>query len=502
MTIHRLHGNHTCTLLPLVMALFIAPVMFLASCSDSEQRLTNGDAMSKVILNLGGASASSGDRMAASAPSNITSVSITITGPGMPPMTTTDTTLGGTIELSVPAGPARLFAVEVTTINGVYSGTAIASLPAGTTVSVPIIMQPGGLFGGNQGTAENPVVISLDESQYYTSTMIGTVGKGKSYYSISDSGTHTFLNISISALTDDADLISYGGDGNFNELVAPNFGQTYCGRTKDEFLNESGPPNPYFFVIDGSHTKNGARFMINCMAHNGMVTDGPPIRTALDPNIVPIGLPYDSRVADSIPESTNFYLSIVKPGVQYWINGYNLGICTIQPFQDPLFTIPGTIPFTAGFQPAFFTVQNMSIPANISFTLEVVANEGTKTNPVELFPNEDEVNTTGRANYCMVGGAYGSSYYRFPVTLPKPSYLYFYIITAQNNLPNGDVSLAIYDGPSFDEYEQIAIVETTGQTEFFETFSYDFPNGYIYVQVTDSTGNGSTFMLDVNYMGM
>ncbi|HOD16051.1 MAG TPA: hypothetical protein PLL11_16255 [Spirochaetota bacterium] len=328
MTIHRFQGNRTHMLLPVIMAIFIAPIMFLASCSDSEQRLTNGDAMSKVILNLGGATASSGGIRAASAPSNITSVNVTVTGAGMTPITVTDTALGGTIELSVPAGPARLFAVVITTTDGVYSGTAVASLPAGATVSVPIVMESGGLFGfSNEGSIENPIVLSLDTPSY-SFTRLGSVGRGKSYYSIVDTGTHDFLNISITALTDDADLVSYAGDPNYYEVVSPNFGQNYCGRTKDESISAFIFPSPYYFVVDGSHTKNGARFMINCIAHNGMVSDGPPIANGpSDANIVPIGMPYDSRVSDTF--SINYYTSIVKPGTQYWINGYNLSSCIL-----------------------------------------------------------------------------------------------------------------------------------------------------------------------------
>lgn len=489
MTIHRFQGNRTHMLLPLIMAIFIAPIMFLASCSDSEQRLTNGDAMSKVILNLGGATASSGGIRAASAPSNITSVNVTVTGAGMTPISVTDTALGGTIELSVPAGPARLFAVVVTTADGVYSGTAVASLPAGTTVSVPIIMESGGLFGfSNEGSIENPIVISLD-SPSFSFTRLGSVGKGKSYYSIVDTGTHDFLNLSITALTDDADLISYEGDPNYFEVLSSNFGQNYCGRTKDEFISAFIFPSPYYFVVDGSHTKSGARFMINCIAHNGMVTGGPPIGTPATPNLVPVGLPYESVV--TLVEPYNHYVSMVSNGKPYWVNGYDFeGTYTLQAFIDPGYLNPQSLPITVASNVIFFRV-NEIVASQDLFNLEVVTHEGTETNPVELYASD--IFDEGRANFCMVGGGSGSSYYRVPIDI-----LDFYEVRL-SSLSN-DIGLAVYSGPSFSSPEQLGMSNYSGTSDenvAFDILDGDLPDGNMYIKVSDSNGSGATFVLSV-----
>lgn len=489
MTIPGLHDIFPRVLLPPVTALFLVTVILIASCSNSEQRLPAGDTMSKVIINIGGSDASGGSRMAGMAPSNITSVSVTVTGAGMTPMSVTDTVLAGTIELSVPAGPSRLFAVVVTTIDAVYSGTAVASLPAGTTVSVPIVMEYGGLFGlSNEGSIENPVLISLDENTY-TSTWMGTVGKGISYYSVVDPGSHTFLNISITALTDDADLISYAGDSNFYEMLSPNFGQNYCGRTHDEAVSASSFSSPYYFVVDGRHTKTGARFMITCIAHDGMKIGNPPMGTILNPNIVPVGLPYSSAV--SMAEPINYYVSLVKAGTQYWINGYDFDSSSqIFAYDSAAFTTPINPPITSTGNIIGFTASE-SVSTTDNFTLEVVANEGTDTNPIKLYASD--IFDIERTNYCMVGGGYGNSYYRVPIST------YDFYAIGLTDIKN-DIDLTVYSGPSFSSPEEIGLSTNSGTESEAVTLPIndgDLPDGNLYIKVSDNNGAGSTFILNV-----
>ncbi len=131
----------------LATALALAPLIMAASCSDPEQRLTSGDAMSTVILDLGEAPADTEGPNLAQAPAGIVSVSVTVTGPGMSPISFTETTIDGVRALSIPAGPARVFSVRVQTLDEFFIGTAAAHLPAGATVSVPIVMEWGGFIG-------------------------------------------------------------------------------------------------------------------------------------------------------------------------------------------------------------------------------------------------------------------------------------------------------------------------------------------------------------------
>lgn len=475
------------SLLPAIM--IVTPLFLSTSCSDSERRMSNGDAMSTVLINLGTPSHSKSGPMAASAPSNIISVTVTVTGPGMPPMSSTYNAVSGTIDLSVPSGPSRIFAVVVMTTDSVYSGKAIASLPAGATVSVPVVMEYGALTGG---TIDNPLFLPAGFAVYP-----GSVGKGKTYY-YTDPGTHAFLELAISGLTDDADLISYSDDATYSAMTYPQFGQTYCGRNKDESISTSGGGGPYYFVVDGSHTKLGARFLIKCLAHDGIVVGPSNVGTMLEPNIVPVGLPYNTRVAwDSILLiNADFYSSIVKPGTQYWVNTYPYeptNLTTI--YMGPLFTnpLPGTNTFTAPGSLACYGITNVSF-AN-TFTLEVVASEGTRMNPIDLYPDEEFM--AGRANYCMVGGGYGSSYYRFPI-----SGIYFssYIIRVSSIL--GGVGMYVYNGPSFTEMDQINASNNSGTTdEVVGVILSDFPDGYVYVEVYDDNGSGSTFVLDVMAQG-
>ncbi|TFH38341.1 MAG: hypothetical protein E4G96_10605 [Chrysiogenales bacterium] len=290
-------------------------------------------------------------------------------------------------------------------------------------------------------------------------------------------------------------------------MEPPNFGVNYCGRTRNEYWNNGFPDNDYYFVVDGSHTKFGARFVIRCLAHSGSFVTPPNIGTMSAPNSVPVGFPYSTRVADLLENGgiANYYTTAVKTGTQYWINTYpdepsNITTVYLGPlFANPL--SPGTSTFNATNLATCFGITNASFEN--SFTLEVVAHEGTQAHPVLLYPNEDELISTGRANYCMVGGGSGSSYYRFPVATPKPPYINNYYVNVTSVL--GDVSLRVFNGPSFDEAspDLIGSSDNPGTSdEDVSTQTTDvFADGYLYVRVDDASGTGSTFVLDVIFNG-
>ena len=136
-------------LVTLISVLAFTPFILFSftSCSDPEQRLTGSDSMSTVILDLGETPADAEGPMLAQVPLGIVSVSVTVTGPGMSLISITETTIDGVRALSIPAGPARLFTVQVDTLSEYFIGTAVANLPAGVTVSVPIVMEWGGWIG-------------------------------------------------------------------------------------------------------------------------------------------------------------------------------------------------------------------------------------------------------------------------------------------------------------------------------------------------------------------
>jgi hypothetical protein len=473
----------------LALFLLAGPLFILTSCSDTERRMIGNEAMSTVLINLGTSKSSTSGRMAATAPENITTVTVTVTGPGMTPIVKTLSTAPPTIDLSVPSGPARLFSAVVTTTNGIYAGTALASLPAGSTVSVPIVMRFGGAIGfKNEGSPTDPVFV--ESSLMGSITHIGQVGTGYSYYYM-DPGIYEMVDVSIKELTDDADLWGYGFSTvpNFAEMEPLQFKKNFCGRTKDEniFSSNPGGGSMYYFAIDGSHTKAGARYVIVCTRNNGLVTGPPPIGTSYGPIIVPVGLPYDTRV---VPTDLNYYTSVVMPGRTYWINSYFKDFpFTITLYQDNFVTaLPGNT-FTAMLPFIFYDVEGQEMETTL--TVEVVANEGSPAAPVELY--SDEFYQTGRANFCMVGGAGGSSYYRVRV-----SGEFFLGYRIKVTSIQGDVSLTVYRSGSFASPDLFDFSNTslTGDEEVSGTLS-DFPDGYAYIKVSDMNGSGSTFVLNV-----
>ncbi|MBN2078924.1 MAG: hypothetical protein JW838_08155 [Spirochaetes bacterium] len=462
----------------MVAIALIMPV-FILSCSDSEHRIPPALLTTRVILDLGGSSGTGDGPRMASAPIDLLSISISVAGPGMMPISLSFTApFPDTIQLSVPSGPARAFTAVAVTPDTTYLGTAVANLPAGETVSVPIIMTAA-VFT-SEGTPDEPILIPNDGTPY-----IGRVGTGRSYYR-TDQGSFNFLNILITEQTDDADLLGFAGDSTFSDIniVYPVFGANYCGRGKDESINSLSHVGYYYFIVDGSHTSGGAVFVISCMAHNGMVGDI-MVGSIVSPIVVPVGIQVQTGLRDiSVPPYINYYTSAVVTGTQYWINLYgNLLDTVTTAYRDATFsTIIGGTSFTAAGKNVFFTASGSTTD---NFDLEVTATEGTPSRPVTIYP--DELFGSGRANYCMVGGEGASSYYRMPVNFIDA--MYEIMVTDFW----GDVDLFVYDSASFDE--PVASSETIGNGVIEEAWGDLFPEGCIYIRVVDMSGTGSTFKL-------
>lgn len=133
----------------------------LSSCSDSETRHLALLNQAKVVIDLGmpedGESASAsiidrvlrlfaGDAVAQTVPARFSSVTVRITGMDFTPIQKTFTAYGE-LSFNVPAGNLRHFEVTAKVISGALSaarsfrGTATASLEAGATVNLPVMMR-------------------------------------------------------------------------------------------------------------------------------------------------------------------------------------------------------------------------------------------------------------------------------------------------------------------------------------------------------------------------
>ncbi len=475
-------------LLLLVLALIMAGSTI--SCSDSEHRVPPSLLTTRVILDLGGSSGTvDGPRMS-SAPPDITSISLTVAGPGMMPISRTYAPpFPDTINLSVQSGPARTFTAVAAAPDVTYSGTAVANLPAGETVSVPIVMTANGF--ASEGTPDEPILIPNDGTP-----VIGRVGTDTSYY-YTDHGLFTHLDIAVKEMTDDADLLDYTGDNSFQNFPVITFGVNYCGRGKDEWIfHFTGTPpfGYYYFAVDGRHTANGAAYIITADVHGGAVVEI-PVGSIASPLIVPVGLHIDTGIrSSSVPPYVNYYTAAVDAGKEYWINMYGNDPTTYTTiYQDPGFiTEIGGDTFTATGSMVFFTASGEGTD---NFPLEVTTGEGSIEEPVELYPDEElSWGLQRRANYCMVGGEYSSSYYRFPITMMGTYQIQ--VTSLYGNI--GDVDLYVYSDPSFDAGSLVGSSATpgTGEESLFQGSS-SFPDGSIYVEVMDNGGTGSTFILSV-----
>ncbi len=145
------------------IVLFLIPIMsvFLTLCSDSERRMGLIGQTSTVILNIGHAADHAAvnpsiidrifrfftrDAIAQTAPASFSSIKVRVSGADIG-LIEKNFTPYGSISLTVPAGNLRQFEVTAFVAPGdpsaavSFRGTAIANLPAGETVTVPIVMR-------------------------------------------------------------------------------------------------------------------------------------------------------------------------------------------------------------------------------------------------------------------------------------------------------------------------------------------------------------------------
>lgn len=133
---------------------------FFVSCSDSERSLGVTKQSATVVLNLGLAEDHAvihkslfdrifsffvKDAAAQTAPAAFSSVTVLVTGPDIAPLEK-QFTATGSITLTVPAGNLRRFEVTAhvdpadPSAAASFKGTAVANLPGGETVNVPVVM--------------------------------------------------------------------------------------------------------------------------------------------------------------------------------------------------------------------------------------------------------------------------------------------------------------------------------------------------------------------------
>jgi hypothetical protein len=151
-------------IMKIYIIILLVAVSFAAghlSCSDSETRKNSLLQQATVIINIGmpeeHASLSRSiinrifhffvrDAIAQTAPAAISSIVVRVTGPDMSPIERIFPPTGG-ISFSVPAGNVRQFEViaavapEDPGAAASFSGMAVANLPAGASVNVPVVMR-------------------------------------------------------------------------------------------------------------------------------------------------------------------------------------------------------------------------------------------------------------------------------------------------------------------------------------------------------------------------
>jgi hypothetical protein len=158
----RLIFDNKVTIMKKYINMLILLVFFLTlSCSDSETRFGSLlGSRTTVIINLGlpapqvSATRSvldrvlrffASDAVAQSAPAALSSIQVRVTGPDIGAIEQQFAPFGQ-VSLNVPSGSFRQFEVLANVDSGdpgaalSYRGTAIANLPAGETVSVPVVM--------------------------------------------------------------------------------------------------------------------------------------------------------------------------------------------------------------------------------------------------------------------------------------------------------------------------------------------------------------------------
>ncbi len=470
----------------LVSIILALSVIVLSGCSDSStvQGVMKGDyALVMLDLDIQGESQvetaglvdkvlsffTLSSTLEASSPSDITTITATITGPGMSPVNKTLPSSGMAV-LLVPAGESRLISVTCNTSIPVrnYEGSMMTSLSGGQVAPVTIAMSE--VITGCQGSPASPFF--LPATMGGATYQLCYVDTGISYYYTTELGSDHYVSVLITEMSDDVDAVSYGVDDSFTSV---DFKPSH-GRKRDEGLGYSQlGTNNFYFTIDGSctgyHTRHsGGTYTITVSSSSpGMAM--PWCEGSSDqPKFIQAGCEYSGQVNDNC--GTSYYYTTVKPGTSRF--NLNSSSYTPQVYSDRFVTpSPDQVTFISEMD-LYFTVHSDS--GDGYFSLEVVTAEGSILAPVYLFPN--------KTNFCQ--NLNSSSYYIFEVT-PGANYEV--------------MCESISHGANLYVYEKASFTSLIGSDETADTnktiTGMSSPNGILAVRVSDTGGVGNTFELTV-----
>lgn len=380
-----------------------------------------------------------GTEAMADSPSDLTFISLTVSGPEMNTMELSIPTETGRIVFDVPGGFSRKFSIFAETPlspDKIYEGETVADLIPGSVVQVPMTIIA---KYTSEGSIASPIYIPPNN---YSNIYVGRVGKGKSYYYTTGQGDD-FLNVILDGLEDDADIIEYGNDSTFTtEVQKPLFG-----RTVKEMVSKGGWSGNLYFAVDGSstayHTQfEGTSFTIFIESNNGSMAMYINEGTADNPKTIPLlprGYYYGGMVGND-PGGESFYRATVKAGTPYWFDISSGVVKTI--YRDQFVTPISSFPYTPGSDEVFIHADG----DYSSFLIRIVTNEGSVSEPVYLLPE--------KTNFAEVG--VGSSYYLFEVTQGSS---YDITVTSIYN----DVDLYVFDDTGFSN--QVGSSEKAGTTD-------------------------------------
>ncbi len=413
-----------------------------------------------------------GTEAMADSPSDLTSITIKVKGPGMGEAHWNLTPNSGIIKIYVPAGKSREFSVVGNTVQKdvyCYEGSAISDLNPGDSVMLSIDMlksyKP-------EGTPENPIFVPLNN---FANKHKGHVGTGKSYYYTTGENDQFFF-IYIENLTDDGDIIDYGSDSTYTTIAD----KPSIGRTMFEKLSNSYYVGNLYFTVDGSktgyHTDTiGTEYTIYIESHGGSVSSNMNEGTMGSPKLIPLIPPgwqyYGMCGLD--PGGESYYRATVKAGITYWFNN-NQPTVIQKIYSDQFVTEILSFPYTPGSDEVFIHADG----SNTMFQIRIVTNEGSVSNPVYLFPE--------KTNYAEAG--VGSSYYLFEVTQGSS-----YDITVFNIYK--DVDLYVFDDTGFTN--QVGLSENAGDGVDESVLDLNATSNVLGLRIDNKTAVPSTYIITV-----
>ena len=407
----------------------------------------------------------------AAPPTDLTSISLTVTGPGMRPIEESIPTETGKITVRVRAGNSRKFTIFAETPlspDKIYEGETTVDLSPGGPVVIPMIIKA---KYTSEGSIASPIYIPRNN---FADIHIGRVGKGKSYFYTDGVGDNFFF-INLDALEDDADIIDYGDDSTYTTPVQ----RPMYGRTMSETISKGGWSGNLYFAIDGSQTGyntqfDGTSFTILIESNNGSLSMNVNEGTLASPKLIPpmpSGWQYFG-MCGADPGGESYYQATVKAGTPYMFHNSNSGVIQ-QIYSDQFVTEVLSFPFTPSSNEVFIYVDGN----NSMFQIRIVTNEGSATNPVYLF--------TEKTNFAEVGDS--SSYYLFEVTAGNN-----YDITVSSIYQ--DVDLFVFNDMNFTN--QVGSSENVGIGDE-SVASLTASSAVFGIRIDNKAAIASTFILQV-----